>query len=107
MIVELTGVPIVAINYRLAPENKFPSSIFDCKRFTIGSALKRMNIVGTREKLFFGEIVLVVNLGLMLVSEYESVNINMYGCVDLLPEENNMYQRSIRVMILFLLNIIF
>ena len=96
MIVELTGVPIVAINYRLAPENKFPSSIFDCKKVYDWICSKENEYSWNKGKIIFWGDSAGVNLGLMLVSEYESVNINMYGCVDLLPEENNMYQRSIR-----------
>ena len=99
LIVELTGVPIVAINYRLAPENKFPSSIFDCKKVYDWICSKENEYSWNKEKIIFLGDSAGVNLGLMLVSAYESVNflsfINIYGCVDLLPEKNNMYQWSI------------
>lgn len=99
LITEKTGVPIVAINYRLAPENKYPSSVIDCKKVYDWIVNSSKEFGWKKDNIIFLGDSAGVNLALQLVSQYEDVKfsgfINIYGCVDLSPETNLEYSWSI------------
>lgn len=99
LITEKTGVRIIAINYRLAPENKYPSSVIDCKKVYDWIVNSSKEFGWKKEKIIFLGDSAGVNLALQLVSQYEDVMfsgfINIYGCVDLFPETNREYDWSI------------
>lgn len=96
---ERTNTSIVAINYRLAPENKYPSGLIDCK---IGYdwIVEQSEQFGWNSNniIFMGDSA-GVHLGLKLILEFEEVKflsmVNLYGCVDLLPESNERYTWSV------------
>lgn len=99
LLVEQTGISVVAINYRLAPENPYPSGLIDCK---VGYdwIVKNSDRYGWNKK----SIILLgdsagVHLGLLLIVNRLKVLflaiVNIYGCVDLMPEKNPKYHWSV------------
>lgn len=98
LIAELSNSVVIAVNYRLAPENPFPKAIEDC--------ISTYNWIYENSKTLNGDIsnfyIIADSAGVslsMALLKKENIKIkklfNFYGCVDLFPERNPNYNWSI------------
>lgn len=98
-ICEEAGCRAVAFNYRLAPENSFPSGYHDViDAYWWVEENKRTYGWDSDSIILLGDSA-GVNLGLLATFENPSINfckiVNIYGAVDFSPKTNKKYQWSI------------